>query len=206
MNAGGLSAMLQWCAACCVLPREGGSCVGLAACFVAPLPACLPVRVCEHQGLPDQAATSRVHTCCVFQPVADAHTDTLAYAPLLLPGLLQVSDAVLTAAFQKFPTFQKAKVVRYAHNGKSKGYGFASFGDMIEGTKVLREMDGKYIGEHCRSRACNKAQQSLLCFCSSCNVACAQGVICSEAKGPRGPRAVHMQLMPGCRVSKAGSL
>lgn len=58
----------------------------------------------------------------------------------------EVSDAVLTAAFQKFPTFQKAKVVRYAHNGKSKGYGFASFGDMIEGTKVLREMDGKYIG------------------------------------------------------------
>ncbi|EFN50925.1 hypothetical protein CHLNCDRAFT_37645 [Chlorella variabilis] len=58
----------------------------------------------------------------------------------------EVSDAVLTAAFQRFPTFQKAKVVRYAHNGKSKGYGFVSFGDTIEGAKVLREMQGKYVG------------------------------------------------------------
>lgn len=54
---------------------------------------------------------------------------------------------MLTAAFQRFPTFQKAKVVRYAHNGKSKGYGFVSFGDTIEGAKVLREMQGKYVGE-----------------------------------------------------------
>lgn len=58
----------------------------------------------------------------------------------------EVSDAVLTAAFQRFPTFQKAKVVRYKHNGKSKGYGFASFGDITEGAKVLKEMQGKYVG------------------------------------------------------------
>jgi hypothetical protein len=58
-----------------------------------------------------------------------------------------VSDAVLTAAFQRFPTFQKAKVVRYAHSGKTKGYGFVSFGDMAEGAKVVKEMQGKYVGE-----------------------------------------------------------
>jgi RNA recognition motif-containing protein len=57
-----------------------------------------------------------------------------------------VSDAVLTAAFQKYASFQKAKVVRYSHNGKSKGYGFVSLGDSIEGARVLREMQGKYVG------------------------------------------------------------
>jgi hypothetical protein len=63
------------------------------------------------------------------------------------PAGPQVSDAVLAAAFQRFPTFQKAKVVRYAHSGKTKGYGFVSFGDMAEGAKVVKEMQGKYVGE-----------------------------------------------------------
>lgn len=40
-----------------------------------------------------------------------------------------------------------AQVVRYAHNGKSKGYGFVSFGDQIEGVRVIKEMNGKYVGE-----------------------------------------------------------
>lgn len=58
----------------------------------------------------------------------------------------EVTDAVLAAAFQRFPTFQKAKVIRYSHNGKSKGYGFVSFGDQIEGVRVIKEMNGKYVG------------------------------------------------------------
>lgn len=41
-----------------------------------------------------------------------------------------------------------AQVIRYSHNGKSKGYGFVSFGDQIEGVRVIKEMNGKYVGEH----------------------------------------------------------
>ena len=39
------------------------------------------------------------------------------------------------------------QVIRYSHNGKSKGYGFVSFGDQIEGVRVIKEMTGKYVGE-----------------------------------------------------------
>lgn len=39
------------------------------------------------------------------------------------------------------------QVIRHHHNGKSKGYGFVSFGDQIEGARVMKEMQGKYIGE-----------------------------------------------------------
>lgn len=45
---------------------------------------------------------------------ADGHALVGLSCPLSSP---QVSDAVLTAAFQKFPSFQKAKVVRHSHNG-----------------------------------------------------------------------------------------
>ena len=39
------------------------------------------------------------------------------------------------------------QVIRFAHNGKSKGYGFVSFGDQAEGATVIKEMNGKYVGE-----------------------------------------------------------
>lgn len=42
------------------------------------------------------------------------------------------------------------QVIRYSHNGKSKGYGFVSFGDQIEGVRVIKEMNGKYVGEYCQ--------------------------------------------------------
>lgn len=58
----------------------------------------------------------------------------------------QVSDIVLTAAFQGYTSFNKAKVVKNNWNKKSKGYGFASFQDPIEGARVLKEMQGAYIG------------------------------------------------------------
>ena len=38
------------------------------------------------------------------------------------------------------------QVIKYAHNGKSKGFGFVSFGDAIEGARVIKEMQGKYVG------------------------------------------------------------
>ena len=56
------------------------------------------------------------------------------------------NDDVLAHAFQRYPSFQRAKVVRNKSSGKSLGYGFVSFKDPWDMTKALREMHGKYIG------------------------------------------------------------
>lgn len=58
----------------------------------------------------------------------------------------EVNDTVLMAAFQNYTSFNKAKVARNGYNKKSKGYGFVSFQDPIEGARVLKEMQGAYIG------------------------------------------------------------
>ena len=58
----------------------------------------------------------------------------------------ETNDDVLAHAFSKYPSFQKAKVIRNKHTQKSMGYGFASFKDPWDMTKALREMQGKYIG------------------------------------------------------------
>lgn len=43
----------------------------------------------------------------------------------------------LAAAFKKYTSFAKAKVIREKLNGKSKGYGFVSFLDPFEGLKGM---------------------------------------------------------------------
>jgi RNA recognition motif-containing protein len=48
----------------------------------------------------------------------------------------------LTRAFQKYPSFQKAKVIRDKRTSKTKGYGFVSFKDSSDFIKAMREMDG----------------------------------------------------------------
>ncbi|SJX61350.1 related to RNA-binding protein [Sporisorium reilianum f. sp. reilianum] len=60
-----------------------------------------------------------------------------------------VTDDVLAAAFDRFPSFAKARVVR-AKDGKPKGYGFVAFADPEDFLRAWKEMDGKYIG----SRPC----------------------------------------------------
>lgn len=55
----------------------------------------------------------------------------------------EVSDELLSKAFRKYPSFQKAKVVRDKRTNKTKGYGFVSFKDPDDFTRALREMDGK---------------------------------------------------------------
>lgn len=55
-----------------------------------------------------------------------------------------VSDDVLTRAFNRFPSFVKAKVVRDKRSNKSKGYGFVSFKDPQDFAKAIREMNGKF--------------------------------------------------------------
>ena len=58
----------------------------------------------------------------------------------------EVSDELLAKAFRKYPSFQKAKVVRDTRTNKSKGYGFVSFKHQDDFIRACREMDGKYVG------------------------------------------------------------
>jgi len=58
----------------------------------------------------------------------------------------EVSDAMLTSAFSKYPSFAKAKVIRDKRTGKSKGYGFVSFLDPNDFIRAFKEMNGKYVG------------------------------------------------------------
>ncbi|CAD5224155.1 unnamed protein product [Bursaphelenchus okinawaensis] len=58
----------------------------------------------------------------------------------------EVSDELLSKAFRKYGSFQKAKVVRDARTNKPKGYGFVSFKLQDDFVRAMREMDGKYVG------------------------------------------------------------
>lgn len=54
----------------------------------------------------------------------------------------EVNDELLSRAFQKYPSFQRARVVRDKRTGKTKGYGFVSFKDSQDFIKAMREMNG----------------------------------------------------------------
>ena len=56
------------------------------------------------------------------------------------------TDEMLTEAFQKYESFQKARVIKDRSNGFSKGYGFVSFSNPADFAHALREMNGKYCG------------------------------------------------------------
>ena len=58
----------------------------------------------------------------------------------------EVNDQVLANAFIKYPSFAKAKVIRNKITGKTKGYGFVSVTDVNDYIKIMREMNGKYVG------------------------------------------------------------
>ena len=58
----------------------------------------------------------------------------------------EVTDSMLTSAFNRYESFNMAKVMRQAHTNKSKGFGFVSLGSIKEGAQALREMQGQYIG------------------------------------------------------------
>ncbi|XP_071959149.1 RNA-binding protein 42-like [Antedon mediterranea] len=58
----------------------------------------------------------------------------------------EVNDDTLAKAFNRYPSFLKAKVVRDKRNGKTKGYGFVSFKDPNDFVQAMREMNGKYVG------------------------------------------------------------
>ncbi|KAG8829108.1 hypothetical protein FRC17_007124 [Serendipita sp. 399] len=56
-----------------------------------------------------------------------------------------VSDNVLAEAFNKYPSFTKAKVIRDKLSDKAK-FGFVAFSDPEDFLKAWKEMDGKYVG------------------------------------------------------------
>ncbi len=60
----------------------------------------------------------------------------------------EVTDDSLLKAFARYPSVQKARVVRDKRTTKSKGYGFVSFSDGDEYFQAAKEMQGKYIGSH----------------------------------------------------------
>ncbi|KAI8733786.1 cytokinesis protein sepA [Biomphalaria glabrata] len=55
----------------------------------------------------------------------------------------EVTDETLVRAFNKYPSFLKAKVVRDRRTNKTKGYGFVSFKDPLDFTRAMREMNGE---------------------------------------------------------------
>lgn len=54
-----------------------------------------------------------------------------------------VTDEMLVRVFGKYPSFQKAKVVRDKRTNKTKGFGFVSFKDPQDFIKAMKEMNGK---------------------------------------------------------------
>jgi RNA recognition motif-containing protein len=54
-----------------------------------------------------------------------------------------VTDEVLSRAFNRFNSFVKAKVVRDKRSNKSRGYGFVSFKNPQDFARAIKEMNGK---------------------------------------------------------------
>ncbi|KAJ2660944.1 hypothetical protein IWW48_002649 [Coemansia sp. RSA 1200] len=58
----------------------------------------------------------------------------------------EVTGEMLQQAFSKFRTLQKTHVVMDKKTGKSRGYGFLSFGDADDFLAAWKEFNGKYVG------------------------------------------------------------
>lgn len=54
-----------------------------------------------------------------------------------------VNDELLTRTFNKYTSFQRAKVIRDKRTGKSKGFGFVSFKEPADFIRAMKEMDGE---------------------------------------------------------------
>lgn len=70
--------------------------------------------------------------------------------PRLFVGNLagEVTDDTLLKAFSRYPSVQKARVIRDKRTTKSKGFGFVSFGTSDDYFQAAKEMNNKYIGSH----------------------------------------------------------
>ncbi|OAA79427.1 RNP domain protein [Akanthomyces lecanii RCEF 1005] len=57
----------------------------------------------------------------------------------------ETTDDALLKAFARWPSVQKARVIRDKRTSKSKGYGFVSFSDADDFFQAAKEMNNKYI-------------------------------------------------------------
>ncbi|TQV95661.1 RNP domain-containing protein [Cordyceps javanica] len=57
----------------------------------------------------------------------------------------ETTDDALLKAFARWPSVQKARVIRDKRTSKSKGYGFVSFSDADNFFQAAKEMNNKYI-------------------------------------------------------------
>ncbi|BAM39994.1 RNA binding motif protein 42 [Theileria orientalis strain Shintoku] len=58
----------------------------------------------------------------------------------------EVTDEILANAFKRYPSFQRARVVRDNNSGKTKGYGFVSLLNPDDMLRALKEMNNKFVG------------------------------------------------------------
>ncbi|KAJ1745906.1 hypothetical protein LPJ58_005904 [Coemansia sp. RSA 1591] len=58
----------------------------------------------------------------------------------------EVTDEVLQQSFGKFRSLQRVQVICEKATGKSRGYGFLSFGDADDFFAAWKEFNGKYVG------------------------------------------------------------
>ena len=49
--------------------------------------------------------------------------------------------------FNKYSSFQKAKVVRDKKSCRSRGFGFLSFGNSDDYVRAIKKMNGKYLSK-----------------------------------------------------------
>lgn len=54
-----------------------------------------------------------------------------------------VNDELLIRTFNKYPSFQRAKVLRDKRTGKSRGFGFISYKEPQDFIRAMKEMDGE---------------------------------------------------------------
>lgn len=66
-----------------------------------------------------------------------------------------ISDEMLSAVFDMYPTFKNARVMFDLNTNKSKGYGFVTFGSREEAQQAIDEMNGVKLGK--RNIRCNWA-------------------------------------------------
>ncbi|KAJ2142434.1 hypothetical protein IW136_001962 [Coemansia sp. RSA 678] len=60
----------------------------------------------------------------------------------------EVTDEVLQQSFGKFRSLQRVQVICEKATGKSRGYGFLSFGNADDFFAAWKEFNGKYVGSH----------------------------------------------------------
>lgn len=53
-----------------------------------------------------------------------------------------VTDELLARTFSRYPSFQKARVVRDRRTMKTKGFGFVSFKDPADFIRATKELNG----------------------------------------------------------------